>query len=174
MSVMILIFLSLLSGSLIKFTDDIEDKNLKRYRNFSIPCGISYGLAMGYLMLIDPDAALLFGGIVLGCLAAGKIDSIGHRSGLSAILTVVFLNGIQISLLVLVIAALAAMDEFKDKFRFPKFMDYVFKYRLILKFGILIMVILNIIGMNALIALLAFDLAYILTGGITWRASNEI
>lgn len=173
MSVMILIFLSLLSGSLIKFTDDIEDKNLKRYRNFSIPGGISYGLAMGYLMLIDPDAALLFGGIVLGCLAAGKIDSIGHRFGLSAILIVVFLNGIQISPLVLVIAILAAVDEFKDKFRFPKFMEYVFEYRLILKFGILILVFLNLIGLNALIALLAFDAAYILTDRIPWR-SNEI
>jgi hypothetical protein len=154
---------------LVKLTDDIEDKNLDIHRLYAIPGGLTYGFVMGYLMLIDIDASFLFGGITLGCLIAGKIDSRGHYFGLSAIITVVFLFGIKLSPLVLLIAALAALDEIKDMIHIPKFLDFVFEYRLILKIGILILVILKIMGLNALIALFAFDIAYILTGRINRR-----
>jgi hypothetical protein len=165
----IFFFLSFLSGSLIKLTDDIEDNNLDIHRLYAIPGGLAYGIAMGYLMLIDNDASFLFGGIILGCLITGKIDSRGHYFGISAILAVVFLYGIKLSPLVLLIAALAALDEIKDIIHVPKFIDFIFEYRLILKLGILIFVILKIMGHNALIALFAFDIAYILTGRMTPR-----
>ncbi|MCZ7361789.1 MAG: hypothetical protein O8C58_00360 [Candidatus Methanoperedens sp.] len=154
---------------MVKLTDDIEDKNLNINSLYSITTGLAYGFVMGYLMLIDIDASFLFGGITLGCLIAGKIDSRGHYFGISAILTVVFLYGVRLSPLVLLIAILAALDEIKDMIHIPKFIDFVFEYRLILKLGILILVILKIMGMNALIALFAFDLAYILTDRITRR-----
>src|SRR3990172_7795809 len=159
-------FLSFLAGSLVKLTDDIEDKNLNIHRVYAIPGGLAYGFAMGYLMLVDIDVSFLFGGITLGCLIAGKIDSRGHYFGISAILYVVFLYGVKLSPLVLLIATLAALDKIKDIIRIPKFIDFVFEYRLILKLGILILVILKIIGQNALIALIAFDIAYILTDRI--------
>ena len=162
-------FLSFLAGSLVKLTDDIEDKNLNIHRVYAIPGGLAYGFAMGYLMLVDIDVSFLFGGITLGCLIAGKIDSRGHYFGISAILYVVFLYGVKLSPLVLLIATLAALDEIKDIIRIPKFIDFVFEYRLILKLGILILVILKIIGQNALIALIAFDIAYILTERIVRR-----
>jgi len=162
-------FLSFLSGSLVKLTDDIEDIDIDVNRLYAIPGGLAYGIAMGYLMLTDIDASVLFGGITLGCLIAGKINCRGHYFGMSAILIVVFLYGIKLSPLVLFIAALTALDEIKDMIYVPKFIDFVFEYRLILKFGILIFVILEIIGPNALIALFAFDIAYILTGRITRR-----
>jgi hypothetical protein len=98
----------------------------------------------------------------------------GHYFGISAILAMVFLYGVKLSPLVLLIAALAALDEIKDLIHIPKFMDIVFKYRLILKLGVLILVILNILGLNALIALFAFDIAYILTGKIIRGFSHEI
>jgi hypothetical protein len=125
-------------------------------------------------MLIDIDTSLLFGGITLGCLIAGKIDSRGHYFGTSAILTVVFLYGVKLSTLVLLIAAFAALDEIKDIIHIPKFINFVFEYRLILKLGILILVLLKIMGLNALIALFAFDIAYILTGKIIRGFSHEI
>lgn len=124
---------------------------------------------MGYLMIIDVDASLLFGGITLGCIIAGKIDSRGHYFGLSAILAMVFMYGVKLSPLVLLIAALTALDELKDMIHIPKFMDFIFEYRLILKFGVMILVILNIIGLNALIAIFAFDIAYMLTERIMRR-----
>lgn len=165
----ILFLLGFLSGSLVKLTDDIEDINVGINRLYAIPGGIAYGTVMGYLMLTDIDASFLFGGITLGCLIAGKINCRGHYFGMGAILTMVFLHGIKLSPLVLLIAALTALDEIKDIIYIPKFMDFVFEYRLILKLGILIFVIFKIIGPNALIALIAFDIAYILTGKIIRR-----
>jgi len=159
---------------LVKLTDDIEDKNLDIPRLYAIPGGLAYGFAMGYLMHIDIDASLLFGGITLGCLLTGKIDSRGHYFGISAILAVVFLYGMNFSPLVFLIAALAALDEIKDIIHVPKFIDFIFEYRLILKLGILVFVILKIIGPNALIAIFAFDIAYIITGRITRELSYEI
>ncbi|MCZ7380666.1 MAG: hypothetical protein O8C64_03700 [Candidatus Methanoperedens sp.] len=173
MSLLTLLVISLLSGSLIKLTDDIEDKNLSR-KIYAIPVGLAYGLLIGYLMISDTSAALLFGGIVLGNLVTGKINSRGHYSGLGAILAVFFLYGAILSPLVLLIAAFAALDELGDLIQTPKFMDFIFKYRLILKLGILVLVILNMLGLSALLVLLAFDAAYMLTGGITGRAAHEI
>ncbi len=172
-SLLTLLVISLLSGSLIKLTDDIEDKNLSR-KIYAIPTGLAYGLLIGYLMISDTGAALLFGGIVLGNLITGKINSAGHYSGLGAILTVVFLYGIKLSPLVLLIAVLASFDEMGDLMHMPKFLDFIFEYRLILKLGVLVLVILNMLGLNALLVLLAFDAAYMLTGGITGRAAHEI
>jgi hypothetical protein len=130
--------------------------------------GLAYGLIMGYLMLIDADASLLFGGIVIGCLITGKINSTGHYFGLGAILTVLFLYGIKLTPLVLPIAALAALDELKDVIQVPA-LNAVFDYRLFLKLGILVLVILNMLGLNALIVLIAFDSAYVITGRINSR-----
>ncbi|HLE88093.1 MAG TPA: hypothetical protein VI727_10565 [Candidatus Brocadiaceae bacterium] len=152
---------------MIKLADDIADKKL--FHNlFAMPLGLAYGLIMGYLMLIDADASLLFGGIVLGCLITGKINNMGHYFGLGAILIVLFLYGIKLTPLVLPIAALAALDELKDVIPLP---NAVFQYRLFLKLGILVLVILDMLGLNALIILIAFDSAYIMTERINSRFS---
>lgn len=159
---------------MIKITDNIEDLEMKISRLYAIPCGLAYGTVMGYLMLIDMDASYLFGGIVLGCLLTGKIDRPGHYFGTSAIITVVFLYGVKLSPLVLVIAALAALDEIRNVINIPGSLGFIFDYRIILKLGILILVILEIMGPNALLAILAFDISYIFTDRITRRVFYEI
>ena len=167
MPLLTLLILSLLAGSLIKLADDIADKKL--FHNlFAMPLGLAYGLIMGYLMLIDADASLLFGGIVLGCLITGKINNMGHYFGLGAILIVLFLYGIKLTPLVLPIAALAALDELKDVIPLT---NAVFQYRLSLKLGILVLVLMDMLGLNALIILIAFDSAYIMTERINSRFS---
>lgn len=168
MQLLTLFTLGLIAGSLIKLADDITDKNLPLNRLFAVPFGLAYGLVMGYLMINDADAAILFGGIVIGCLVTGKINSTGHYFGLFAILTVLFLNGIKISPLVLPVAALAALDELKDALPLPR---AIFEYRLFLKLGILALVISGIMGLNALVLLIAFDSAYIITDRINSRFS---
>ncbi len=173
MSLLALLVISLVSGSLIKLADDIEDKNISR-RQYAIPAGLAYGLSMGYLMVSDTIAALLFSGIVLGNLITGKINSTGHYFGLCAILAVVFVYGIKLSPLVLPIAAFAASDEIGDLIHTPKSMKPVFEYRLIMKLGMLALVILRLLGFDALLVLLAFDAAYTLTGGIAGRTTHEI
>ena len=174
MSLLTLISLSFLSGSLIKFTDDITDKNMAIHPFFAIPSGLAYGLLMGYLVMMDIGASYLFGGIVLGCLITGKINSTGHYFGLFGILIINFLYVNTLSPLVLLVGAMAALDELKDFIRIPGSLKFIFDYRIILKTGILILVILNILKLNTLIILLVFDLAYILTNSLTSRFTNEV
>lgn len=157
----------------MKLADDISDTNSKLDRRFAIPIGIVYGSLMGYLMILDTDASLLFGGIILGCLVTGKIDRQGHYLALASILILVFINGIHLSPLILVIAALAALDEMKKIFPFPA-MGLIFDYRLILKTGVILLVFFNLVGINSIILLLAFDLAYIITGKMSSRLIHEI
>src|SRR5574341_990713 len=100
MSLLQLLLMASLSGSLIKFTDDIEDRNLLKGL-YAIPFGLAYGILMVYSMLMDTGAALLFGGVILGNLVTGKINSRGHYFGLGAILAVLFLYGVKLPPLVL-------------------------------------------------------------------------
>ena len=173
MSLLTILVISFLAGSLIKLSDDITDKKMAIPDLFSLPSGLIYGLLMGYMMAIDIGASYLFGGIVLGCLVTGKIDTNGHYFGLLGILVVIFYYGFHPSPMILLIGALAAMDELKDIIRIPTSLEFIFDYRLILKVGILILVVLNILDFNTLIILLAFDLAYILTNQLTDKLTSR-
>jgi len=90
------------------------------------------------------------------------------------ILAVIFYYGFHPSPLILLVGVLAAMDELKDTIHIPSSLEFIFDYRLVLKVGILILVVLNILELNTLIILLAFDIAYILTDQLTSRFPNEI
>lgn len=158
----------------MKFIDDITDKNVPLHPFFIITGGLAYGLLMGYLMTVDSSASLLFGGIILGCLITGKINSTGHYFGLSGIIAVIFLYGIKLSPVVLLIGVLAALDEVKDMVPVPARLEFIFDYRLVLKTGILASVILNIVEFRTFLVLLVFDLAYMLTGFVDSRLFNEI
>jgi len=170
---LILLILGVLAGLFMKLADDISDTNSKIDRKYAILIGIVYGSLMGYLMILDTDASLLFGGVILGCLVTEKIDKQCHYLALASILLLVFINGIKLSPLVLIIAALAAFDEMKEIFPFQG-MDFIFDYRLFLKIGVLLLVVFNLIGINSIILLVAFDLAYIITGKMNSRLIHEI
>lgn len=173
MQTLILLILGILIGLFMKLADDISDTNSKIDRMYAIPLGIGYGALMGYLMILDTDASLLFGGIILGCLFTGKIDRKCHYLALASILLMVFINGIKLSPLVLIIAALAAFDEMKEIFPFQG-MEFIFDYRLFLKSGVLLLVVLDLTGIYSFILLIAFDLAYIITGKMNLRLIHEI
>jgi hypothetical protein len=53
-------------------------------------------------------------------------------------------------------------------------MDFIFDYRLFLKTGVLLLVVFDLIGINSIILLVAFDLAYIITGKMNSRLIHEI
>ena len=173
MSLLTILAISFLTGSLIKLSDDITDKKMAIPGFFAIPSGLVYGLLMGYLMVIDIGASYLFGGIVLGCLATGKIDTSGHYFGLLGILVVILYYGFHPSPLILLVGVLAAMEEMKGIIHVPSSLEFIFDYRLVLKVGILILVALNILGLNTLLILLTFDLAYILTNQLTDKLTSR-
>jgi hypothetical protein len=168
-----LLILGILVGMFMKLADDISDTNSMIDRKYAVPFGIVYGSLMGYLMILDTDASFLFGGVILGCLVTGKIDRQCHYLALASILLLVFINGIKLSPLVLIIAALAAFDEMKEIFPFQG-MYFIFDYRLFLKTGVLLLVVLDLIGINSIILLVAFDLSYIITGKMNSRLIHEI
>ena len=172
-TIITLLIASGIVGSLIKLTDDISDKNMRLNRLFALPLGIIYGSLMGYLMISDLDAALIFGGIILGCLVSGKINSTGHYFGLAAVLAIIFLNGIKLSPLVFIIAAFAVFDEMKDIIHISG-LDFMFKYRLFLKIGALLLVVLGLVGFDGLLLLFVFDSAYLLMERFDSRLVHEI
>ncbi len=157
----------------MKLADDISDKNLRLHNLFALLLGIVYGSFMGYLMIINNDAALIFGGIILGCLVSGKINSNCHYLGIAVILAIVFSYGIKLSPLVFIIAAFAAFDEIKEMIGIP-YLDFMFKYRLFLKIGILILFASGLIGLTGLLLLLVFDLSYIFMGELVSRLNYEL
>ena len=174
MPLLTILTISFLTGSLIKLSDDITDKKMAIPDLFAIPSGLIYGLLMGFLMTIDMGASCLFGGIVLGCLVTGKIDTSGHYFGLLGILVVIFYYGFHLSPLILLVGVFAAVDELKGITHVPSSLEFIFDYRLVLKVGVLILVALNILELNTLIILLTFDLAYIMTNRLTSRFPNEV
>lgn len=171
-SITLLIFSGLV-GSLVKLADDISDKNLQLNHLFAIPVGISYGLLMGYLMIADMDAAVIFGGIILGCLISGKINSTGHYFGLAAVLAMIFLSGLKISPPVFIIAVFASLDEIKDIIKISS-LDFMFRYRLFLKTGALLLVFFDLVRLNGLLILFVFDFAYLLMEQLGLRLNHEI
>ena len=173
MQIISLLILGSLVGFLLKLADDISDKNMRLNSIFAMPLGISYGLLMEYLMIVDIYAALIFGGIILGCVVSGKINSTGHYFGLAAVLAIVLSYGVKLPPVVFMIAVLSAFDEMKDIIHIPT-LDFLFKYRLFLKTGVLLLVAFNFIGLNGLLLLFAFDFAYILTEKLDSRLIHEI
>lgn len=158
-------------GLFMKLADDISDKNHRLNRRFAVPLGIAYGLLMGYLMIADVDASLLFGGIIIGCLISGKIDCTGHYIGLATILAIVFSYGIKFSPLIFMIAAFAAIDEMKEIIHIS-IPDFVFEYRIFLKIGVLLLVVFDFMGLNGLLLLFTFDFAYIMTDRLNSRLNS--
>jgi len=59
--------------------------------------------------------------------------------------------------------------KLKDIIKISGPFKFIFDYRMTLKIGIFVLVILNFLELNALIILLVFDLAYILTDSLTSR-----
>lgn len=173
MNTSIILIIGIFAGFFMKLADDISDTSSRFDKWFAIPLGIMYGSLIGYLMINDPDASMLFGGIVLGCLITGKIDRQCHYFALTSILLLVFISGIKLPLLVLVVAALASFDEMKDFFPNPG-IKFIFDYRLFLKTGIFLSVVFNLLEPKAILLLIAFDLAYIITGKLGSRLIHDI
>jgi hypothetical protein len=162
----------LLSGALMKLTDDMEDtwdKNPPLTKKMANITGITYGVLIAYLMVHDEIAATLFSGIILGCLISGKIDTKSHHLALATILLIVFSQGLQLSThLVLILTALSAIDEYTNDLQAAsRFLKKVLEYRIALKIGVLILALSAILHWHAVAYLLSFDAAYILTGRAT-------
>lgn len=131
-----------LSGFSMKLSDDAHDK--KKNKPFGILAGILCGFCIGYLVTISIDAACIFFGILIGTLAAKKIDCVNHVLSLVVFLAVTLFFGIPaIGIIPLLICSFAAyVDEIGNdgKLVFKKSKWQVFfKYRFALKTAVLVL-----------------------------------
>ncbi len=154
------------SGALMKLADEMEDGKLLLPAGVAYLTGIAYGALIGLLMVFDKSAAHLFGGIIIGCLVTGKIDAESHYLALGTILLIVLSKGLVLSMpLLLTIAVLAAIDELtSDSGR------EVLGYRVVLKIGVVLMVVLGVVHWYAALYLLSFDGVYLVMGRLLNRS----
>lgn len=186
----VVLFGFILAGALMKLTDDLEDRELLLPEKTAYLTGIAYGVVIGLLMVFDKSAAHLFSGIIIGCLVTNKIDAESHYLALGTILLIVFSKGLVLSMpLVLTITVLAAIDELtnsltnthtcsrkssicSDLFEllerviFSYTLKRILDYRVVLKIGIVLMVVLELVHWSAAVYLLSFDASYIVMGRI--------
>jgi len=186
----LILFGFILAGALMKLTDDLEDRELLLPEKTDYLTGIAYGAVIGLLMVFDENAAHLFSGIIIGCLVTNKIDAESHYLALGTILLIVFSKGLVLSMpLVLTITVLAAIDEltsnpantnalsenphfvwiyseYRKALYFPIHLKKILDYRVVLKIGIVLMVVLEIVHWSAAVYLLSFDASYIVMSRI--------
>ena len=157
-----------LSGALMKLTDDIEDRELLLPKKIAYLTGIAYGATIGLLMVFNENAAYLFSGIIIGCLVTNKIDAESHYLALGTILLIVFSKGLVLFMpLVLIIMVLAAIDELTSNSRNTRTsLNKILDYRVVLKIGIILLAIFEIVHWYAAVYILSFDAAYVTTDRI--------
>ncbi len=159
--------LAFLSGVLVKIVDNIEDVWLPKTRNQKLktlysrlawPLAIAYGAIIGYL-ISQASFSMLFLAALLAQVLAYKIDHEAHLAGfILSIVAALYLGLPQIEYLPFILFLVAAyLDELTLFGIWKTFADY----RLFLVITALAFVIIGRI--DYLEAILAFDLAYIIT-----------
>ncbi|MBN1924006.1 MAG: hypothetical protein JW791_04585 [Nanoarchaeota archaeon] len=162
------ILAAFLSGLLVKTVDNCEDNNLLKDKNISVLLGALYGIILGYLITVAPLPSFWIG-ILLGVVFAGKIDSIGHYTGLGFTLISLLYFGIPIiSISLILLISLITLveewvnDEIVDKNKVSGLVKSFLSIRPLLE---ITSIILAVIYNNPLIfvLLLSFDLGYLIT-----------
>ena len=155
---MYLFFLSFLSGALVKFVDDIEDKKKKwQIANSHWLMAVLYGIIIGYL-ISQATFSMLFLAALFAQALAGKIDRKSHVIGFLVAIILAAYFGLptleQIPFAIFLIAAY--LDEMT---LFGKLKIFT-EYRLFLKIAALAFIVIG--RLDYLISIIAFDLGYML------------
>jgi hypothetical protein len=137
-----------LSGFLMKISDDSHDK--KKNIFLGISAAILCGASIGYLAVYSGDAACIFLAILIGTVAAWKVDCLNHVVSLLIFLLIIVIFGFPpIGIVTLLICAAAAfMDEIGNDGRWvadKKHFNTFFEYRFALKIVILVFAVLGLI-----------------------------
>lgn len=131
----------------MKLSDDFHDK--KNHKLLGIVAAIICGLCIGYLAVNSADAACIFLAILIGTLAAWKVDCLNHLISLLIFLGIIILGGLPyIGLTTLFICAAAAfLDEIgndNQQITSNRNLNTFFKYRFTLKIVVFIFAFLGL------------------------------
>jgi hypothetical protein len=130
-----------LSGIFMKLSDDFHDK--KKNKWLGVAAAILCGICIGYLAVNSADAACIFLAILIGTVAAWKVDCVNHLLSLLIFVGIILLVGFpSIGLITLLICAAAAfLDEIGNDSEWitkKKPLHIFFQYRFALKIVIFI------------------------------------
>jgi hypothetical protein len=161
-----------LAGADTKYVDIVSEQSPKSAK--ALASAVVASALMACLIFFDADSAALLFGIVLGVLAAGKLDTPALKLGASIasagfVLALIAKQAAAANWIALpAVAAAAVLDEFlndyADKRRLDGAKGFLLKHRVLAKAAVLALAILNVLGWIYFAAFLAFDAAYDLTG----------
>lgn len=166
----------------MKLSDDFHDK--KHHKMLGLVAAIICGLCIGYLAVYSADAACIFLAILMGTVAAWKVDCLNHVISLLIFVGIIILGGFpNIGLTTLIICAAAAfLDEIgndNQRISDKSSLNTFFKYRFSLKLVIFIltfigffpavitlgnMLEIQFFSLGTFISFLLFEISYELVG----------
>lgn len=176
---MLEIIFYILSGLFMKISDDAHDR--EKNTLLGVSAAIICGFSIGYLAVTSADAACIFLAILIGTVAAWKVDCLNHILSLLIFVGIIIILGFPtIGLVTLFVCAIAAfLDEIgndSDWAARRKYLHNFFQYRFALKIAIFIFTILGLIQTTiqipgiqifsplTLICFLLFEVSYELAG----------
>ena len=172
MNWVVLILLSFLQGVIVKYVDQIEDLHLDKSKILRVVLGAFYGVIIFSVIYLFPFMAPLWLGTVLGLLLYGKIDALSHYVGVGVLFLLLIALGIpELSVILFILFTLVNF--------FEEFLNYILdsgkiKNKIVIKIvevrpllEITAFVVSLITGVWLIwIALLSFDVAYVLIGKV--------
>ncbi len=138
-----------LSGLFMKVSDDAHDQ--KHNILLGVVAAVICGISIGYLAVNSADAACIFLAILIGTVAAWKVDCLNHLISLLIFVGIILIMGFPtIGILTLLVCAAAAfLDEIGNDSKWAAQRRYVkefFQYRFALKIVILIFAVLGMLA----------------------------
>lgn len=143
-----------ISGLFMKISDDAHDR--KKNHWLGIAAALICGASIGFLAVTNVDAACIFLAILIGTVAAWKVDCLNHLISLFLFVGIILILGFPtIGLITLVICAAAAfLDEIGNDSKWAaknKFLYNFFQYRFALKIAILSFAVLGLLQTGGLL-----------------------
>jgi hypothetical protein len=135
--------------------------------------GVCLGFLFGFFVVFDLYSASILLAVVLGSLLSFKVDTLAFKLGfLTLFLVVLYSGGLRVNFPVFVfLSFLAFFDEYgndwADKSLVQDSLTKFFRYRMLMKTGVLSCVLLSSLPFEYLIAFLLFDLGYEITDKIS-------
>jgi len=137
-----------LSGLFMKVSDDAHDR--KNNKILGVVAAIICGAFIGFLAVTSADAACIFLAILIGTVAAWKVDCLNHMLSLLIFVGIIIILGFPtIGIITLLVCAAAAfLDEVGNDSKWAaqqKYLKGFFQYRFALKIVILVFSIMGLL-----------------------------
>ena len=157
-----------LLGGGIKYIDEAYDENTFSKRSAGIAAFLCV-VVMGYLIVNDGPSMMIFLGMIIALIFAKKIDNPAFTMGVAGVipLPILFNSSLNIEIVPLAVLIITGiMDErgndLADSKKIKGFLKKFFKFRCMMKVGVLGLCIFGFFGFIYFAAFMMFDIFYYL------------